>query len=594
MLTEQINLLDIMIENARRLCVRSPILFRMSTRKHIISSKNTRYGVDQGTMFQTWTTSSGIKNIISLSAAYFNSLSSTGDTDRSQEMIRPRFLQMLVLLLALLNDDDLKDIAEFLVSTYKIRAERQHLELMFLKVLPLMSINSKVFLNAMVTAFEGPFVNPSPHPEDAPKVWHMFVERLLQYNYIIPGTVNQLGDPDLSWVVRWPDNGIKDSHVFCNLQYAGKERTVNEIPPINLNLALTDAELTVILTNGEKFLVIGRELENIIRMTKGKYSVTQVEGGCRTFDLDITETVVSDQVARAISRMNQTLTVLNGFLAAPRRREGLGRVVLRRDRRPELMPFADIKGSGRLTMHQANLNDQVLAIAYKVEGRKITRRDLLRNLGSDLRKLRSMLHHVETSMMAFFEGRRIAGDMRQNLNSLRQSLSEVADLVARAEDTKGRLETHLPDLGDEPVAKVLYPTGTELPANSVWHDYQAWYIKRDNLLYMDAQRRVVEKVAWISDSIAELQFYGQPTKYFVSPLVPVAEDERWEEVKQNDHAVLVGQYVAVVEAGEAGEGQPPEVMTNWLKITGVEQQFASRREANRRRGPSTVVRTVVR
>ena len=37
-------LLDTMIEDARRLCVRSPILFRMSTRSRIIQSKNTRYG----------------------------------------------------------------------------------------------------------------------------------------------------------------------------------------------------------------------------------------------------------------------------------------------------------------------------------------------------------------------------------------------------------------------------------------------------------------------------------------------------------------------------------------------------------------------
>jgi len=40
-------LLDTMIEDARRLCIRSPILFRMSTREVIINSKNTRYGVSK-------------------------------------------------------------------------------------------------------------------------------------------------------------------------------------------------------------------------------------------------------------------------------------------------------------------------------------------------------------------------------------------------------------------------------------------------------------------------------------------------------------------------------------------------------------------
>jgi hypothetical protein len=74
-------LLDTMIEDARRLCARSPILFRMATRQKIINSKNTRYGVDQGRFFQTLTTSKGIKEIISLSASYYNSLDPAGTND---------------------------------------------------------------------------------------------------------------------------------------------------------------------------------------------------------------------------------------------------------------------------------------------------------------------------------------------------------------------------------------------------------------------------------------------------------------------------------------------------------------------------------
>ena len=62
-------LLDTMIEDARRLCIRSPILFRMSTRVSIINSENTRYGINLGPVFKTLTTSKGIKEIISLSAA---------------------------------------------------------------------------------------------------------------------------------------------------------------------------------------------------------------------------------------------------------------------------------------------------------------------------------------------------------------------------------------------------------------------------------------------------------------------------------------------------------------------------------------------
>lgn len=67
-------LLDQMIEAARRFCLLSPILFRMSTRLKIFSSNNTRYGVDTEHSFKTITTSAGIKEIIMMSASYYSAL----------------------------------------------------------------------------------------------------------------------------------------------------------------------------------------------------------------------------------------------------------------------------------------------------------------------------------------------------------------------------------------------------------------------------------------------------------------------------------------------------------------------------------------
>lgn len=56
-------LLDQMIEAARRFCVRSPILFRQSTRLKIIESNQTRYGVDNEDLFTTFSTSKGIQQL---------------------------------------------------------------------------------------------------------------------------------------------------------------------------------------------------------------------------------------------------------------------------------------------------------------------------------------------------------------------------------------------------------------------------------------------------------------------------------------------------------------------------------------------------
>jgi hypothetical protein len=285
-------LLDTMIEDARRLCVRSPVLFRMSTRAKIIHSTNTRYGINHGSMFRTLTTSQGIKEIISLSASYFNSLDPVGGKDNTQKLIRPRFLQMIVLLLSLLNNEDLSEIADFLEATYKLKAERKHLELLFLKVIPLMSINSKVFLKAMIPAIEGfPLNDDYDSSSDAQAhCWDVFVRRILTEGYLLPGSVLDLGRDDLSWVVKWPENGFKSTAVFNNLQYAGSNlRTINEIAPIEFHPESALSELRTIMTNGEEYTIGSADLDRITCLAPGIYSVQEAGPNGRNYDLVVNE-----------------------------------------------------------------------------------------------------------------------------------------------------------------------------------------------------------------------------------------------------------------------------------------------------------------
>jgi hypothetical protein len=262
-------LLESMMEDVRRLCHRSPLLFRMSTRKHIITSRNTRYGTNDGRQFVTMTTSKGIQEMISLSASYYNTLDLD---DKMQKVIRPRFLQMLVLLLSFLNDDDLKDIQDFLESTYKIKADRKSLELLFLKVLPLLSINNRVFLTSMVPAFEGWYpLTDRTSEEDYAHYWDVFISRILSRGYILPGKVLQLGRSPMSWCVSWGEDGFKSSDVFCNLQFTGALRAGNEIPRID-DLNEKDhesANLTVILTNDEKYTIRAPDYDRIICLVTG-------------------------------------------------------------------------------------------------------------------------------------------------------------------------------------------------------------------------------------------------------------------------------------------------------------------------------------
>lgn len=180
------DLLDRMIEAARRFCLNSPILFRMSTRNRIIDANNIRYGVNSEQSFETHTTSRGIQEIIMMSASYFNSLAPTapGMDESTQKVIRPRFLQMLTLLLSLLNDRDVESIATFLEGTYGIKPTRADLELLFCKVIPLTSINPTVFLKALIPAVDGwtleEVVIRDQHAfQDQKRWWNTFLRSLV-------------------------------------------------------------------------------------------------------------------------------------------------------------------------------------------------------------------------------------------------------------------------------------------------------------------------------------------------------------------------------------------------------------------------------
>jgi hypothetical protein len=271
--------------------------------------------------------------------------------------------------------DDLTLLAEFLQETYGIKAGRQDLELLILKVLPLSSINSKIFLKALTSAFDGLHLNPSPNRSDQSIVWNLFIASLLQQGYVLPGTIDQLGCFDQSWIIKWPEGGFKDSSVFKNLQYSGQFRTINEIPPITLNREVVSSELTVILSNGGNYIVSHVDLENIIRMTPGRYSVTEAGEGGRSFDLDIIDVWVNQPLFRAIGEINAILGLVKSILPVRPKSEIVRQIdtllrsgSFRTNRRKYDDSFLpEIKGCGRLTYNVAKLNGHFLAMACKVE-----------------------------------------------------------------------------------------------------------------------------------------------------------------------------------------------------------------------------------
>lgn len=570
-------LLDTMIEDARRLCIRSPILFRMSTRVRIINSENTRYGINHGPKFRTLITSKGIKEIISLSAGYYNSLDPTGSYDSTQKYIRPRFLQMVVLLLSLLNNEDLAELKDFLEATYKLKADRRDIELLILKVIPLLSINPRVFLNALVPAIDGfPLENGSPNiDEDHSNIWNVFIKRLLEDDYLLPGTVEDLGRKRLSWIVKWPEDGFKSTSIFNDLQYGGLLRTINDIPPVEVHPGSDCTELTVVMTDDSKYVISPRDLDSIIYMTPGSYPVQETAGGKRCFDLVIEETQLDGDLYQAIKKANDMVYKVNQCLASPRRGGNMMTKLVRK--RSDHQPFLnDIRGSGRVVRVLAILNQAVLAVTYKVDGRKVSRIDAVQYMARDIRKLLVLISHIEQRGDMTDHGS-FSADKRE----LKQSLDEVKAQINLAEQSRTRIGLDQ-EWSNDPIAECLYPEGVKINKQDVWHGYKASCQEQNGYLHVEAIKATIGGVKWLTGEVIELSLYQQPSKLFVTPLKTVPEGHRDDEVRVGDIAMLLGQYVAIGERAEDSSGPKAAFsMINCLRIVSVEEQNKSRRGRNR-------------
>lgn len=574
-LEETRKLLEEMMERIRRLCQRSAILFRMSTRVKIIHSKNTRYGVNNGRQFTTLTTSKGIKEIISTSASYYSALDSA---EKAQQFIRPRFLQMLILLLSFLNDEDLGQIRTFLEKTFHFKADRPNLELLFLKVIPFYSINEHVFLTSMVPAFEG-WSPRKPENQDYSHYWETFLSRIVPYDYLLPGNLDQLGRKQKSWILEWPQQGFKSSLIFRNLQYGANDnmRTFNDIPPIEEELDRKDInmQLTAVLTNDGQYYVRLHDYEAIICLTKGIYGIQEAEVGGSHCDLIIEEDVLNDDTYKARDHINPVIRKVNQWLASFKSKSAaVGRRGSIRGalgnlskfptfNRPEIPMLKEYSVSGKLTRHRALLGNNILAIAYKLDGRKITLNDAIGILAQDNQEAQGIAEFYQARVPAY------SNYIDPNsFNWIQSHLTSALIDFQNAEVVRRTLQED-PAISDEPIVTLIQPPGGSYLAPKVWSPYRI-SLTAGGQLNIDAQKMYVASVTW-GDEL-EVYLQNDTNRYIVAPLEYVEESERDEQIQAQDIALLVGQYMIVAEPQEE-EGYNGLYMSNYLKVSRNILQF---------------------
>ena len=371
---------------------------------------------------------------ISLGASYFDSFHSSDSRNSTQKYIRQRFLQMIVLLMSLLNDDDLQEIKNFIEDTYNLSTDRSDLEMLFLKVLPLASINPKVFLDALVYTIERHHlpsdVQPGRKtltPEDC---WKRFLVQRLHKGFLVPGSMSDLGSEYLSWLLKWPHPtglppGVKSSSVFNDMQFCGtKFRAINDIPPFEQHPEDSLSQVAAVLVDGSQFMIGSEDVQKITLLERGIYNVTQATENRDMYDLHVEETPINEDVLKISKIINQLIAKYNDCLA----QSGQGQNLVQKWFKPTssgTKRLPSFQCSGRMTEHLARLDRTIFASTYKSNGRKISRVRAAADAARDINEIKGYINEVESRASSVVMNKDDLKWLQNALNTIRNLLSDA-------------------------------------------------------------------------------------------------------------------------------------------------------------------------
>ncbi|KAF2805880.1 uncharacterized protein BDZ99DRAFT_466218 [Mytilinidion resinicola] len=345
------------------------------------------------------------------------------------------------------------------------------------------------------------------------------------------------------------------------------------------------------MTNGDTYTIDSSDLERITCMNAGIFNTRQARLNGRLYDLEIEEVVLNDSMNEAISMLNAVIRRINWWLTSTKNGKGavgaLARKLsktARKEKTVELALAEEQLGPGRLTKNCALLNQDMLAIAYKLEGRKITKKDAIRIMGTHNRKIKAMVRHFERGMDDFEY--KVDSTERKKIRS---ELEKVRNKIDHSENMRHRIDED-EDFSDEPIVKVIYPgaNGPTDPTN--WQDYQARIT--NGRLHVDGKQFTVTRANWISNEMIEVTLSQHPAKFLVAPLQPVDEASRADEVQIGDIAILAGHYIIIAVPGE-GEFSWGYIMTNYLRINSMDAGATQSKRGQNRRAQREVLSTAI-
>ena len=608
-----LKILDTMINDVRRLCARSPRLFRVPTRSLIAQSIDTRYGIDEEGAFFAFTTSEGIRQIIEKSISYFAALN---DSRTEQDRIRPKFLQMVVLLVALLNESDLIKVRKIIESTFNIPGNRPDLELLICKVLPLGAANEQIFIESLYEAYSPETKGHSyDKPELAP-AWEALQLELARRGYMVPhhvpdvqgpsGDVEEAedlealldSDPDQkledttpeprTWMIPWPSRGITSSTIFKYLQHDEKVRDfgnanqssikgINEIP--HLEIAAEDREhhVEVWLTDNCKYMVASHEPEPISAMEVTEegddYMLKKIEDGSN-WALEIRETPVNQVFIEAVVNHNTLVQNVQGFLSSQKNSRFTSQLPFKSNRGvPSADTFKQVdvpvmarKVWADVVPHYTAANGLSfaaertrVAVVFKVGSRIVLSDDIVREMKRSLGKLRGSAEKLEEVAKAKPPGKLAKNEAERQLQKLFEDcmnmLVALKEDIAKAEQTLEGQMNESADLPSDPICKVVLPS-MSMENRPLWQKYQVSLSRDEQYLIVRCKVLTIEAVGTVQpgDTDVDVTLRGCNFSLKIQSLVVASQLEKdggfWN-IHPGAVLMWMGYYVAVAESKKA-------------------------------------------
>jgi hypothetical protein len=529
---EIIPILDIMINDVCRLCTRSPRLFRVSTRALIARSTSTRYGVDYGSLFVTLTTSEGIRQLIEKSSAFYHSLD---ENKADQAKIRPKFLQMLILLLSLLNNTDLGKITKLLEDTFELPGDRESLELIIMKVLPLQSIGPAAFLEGIFQAYKPREPKESYQLRLHQGIWEELQIELVKSGYIVPvlmtqgSTTAQLskgmvaldlkkmlkgkrtgasaassaftghngqkadsGSSGPSFLPSWPtEGGFDSSTVFKYLQHDGKLRTkssgkqasvrgINQIPHLEITTVDRDNTVLALFSNNEKYRVLADEPQYISAMTTGHYLLTppNKDDNRKSKTLEIMDQVLNKPFIEATEILHQIVEQYKQAFGARAERRSVSNV-FSRNKAPSEFSAPDIPPiAKRFWAEIVSLDDsgkrEICAEAFKVANKVVYKDDIVREMTNSLAKLNAAKTRIGEEIDYYTKKltRDFPRQQQEEVEKLARKVQRLRDLLVEAEAKQNEANKLSQDHSEDPIKEIIYPSLDYDPAERPeWQHY---------------------------------------------------------------------------------------------------------------------------